>query len=162
MNPESIPMPRTEHSTALRIFTMALTPVLVLLLAGCQTETIRDPDPVAFVVSPIDDSHPRARLIVGSTPLHGNVVLSEPRFRPVGNFQQAQVTVRNLTQDRYTLEYRVDWFDDHDFSVDDRRVWHRLTLNAYEERALTSTGKTPQASKVTVIVRLPDDRTMQF
>jgi uncharacterized protein YcfL len=138
--------------------------LLPLALGGCQPETVQNPAPVPVVVapSPIDDSHPRARLIVGSPGLQGNIVLAEPRFRPVGNFQQAQVTVRNLTQDRYTLEYRIDWFDDQDFSVDDRRVWHRLTLNAYEERALTSTGKTAQASKVTVIVRLPDDRTMQF
>jgi uncharacterized protein YcfL len=142
----------------------AAAALLPLMLAGCQTENVQNPAPVPQVVapSPIDDSHPRARLIVGSTVLHGNIVLSDPRFRPVGNFQQAQVTVRNLTQDRYTLEYRIDWFDDHDFAVDDRRVWHRLTLNSYEERALTSTGKTQQATKVTVIVRLPDDRTMQF
>ena len=145
---------------------VALALTLPILIGGCQPEAVKSPEPIAEpiapVVSPIEDSHPRARLIVGSPDLQGSVVLTDPRFRPVGNFQQAQVTVRNLTENRYTLEYRVDWFDDQDFAVDDRRVWHRLTLNAYEERALTSTGKNPQASKVTVTVRLPDDRTMQF
>ena len=48
----------------------------------------------------VDTSDPRAKLVLASNGLAGNIGLLEPRFRKLGAFTQAQVTVQNRTPDR--------------------------------------------------------------
>ena len=104
-----------------------------------------------------DSSHPRAKLIVGSRQLSGKVIIVDPRFRLVGRLNQAEVTVKNLTETRYALEYKFEWQDNQGFSIDSGNVWHRFTLTPLQTRRFQSTGKTPQASAIIFMVRFPDD-----
>ena len=65
--------------------------------------------------------------------------------------------VYNLTETRYTLEYKFDWEDSQGFKVGSINSWHRFTLTAGEERTFTSTGKVPDATNIVFTVRFPDD-----
>ncbi len=114
--------------------------------------------PVAPVApATTDTSHPRAKLIVGSGQLAGKVVITDPRFRSVGRLNQAEVTVKNLTETRYALEYKFEWQDKQGFSIDSGNVWHPFTLTPLQTRRFQSTGKTPQASAIIFMIRFPDD-----
>lgn len=115
--------------------------------------TAADPPPL----SPVDDSHPRARLITGSRDLLGYIALTNPRFRQVGQLAQVNVNVENLSENRYTLEYRFEWMDDQGFAVDGKNVWHRFTLSPQGQTTVASMGKTPDAKNIVFTVRFPDD-----
>lgn len=136
---------RKNHSWML---TMALSCVLGSVI-GCATATGGR--------QIVDTSDPRARLITGSRDLLNRVVMVNPRFRPVGNLTQAEVTVQNLTDDRYMLEYKFEWSDPQGFSIGDAAVWHRFTLSPHQIRDMSSTGKTPEAQNLTFTIRYPDD-----
>lgn len=105
----------------------------------------------------VNTTHPRAKLIVGSEDLLGKIVLSQPRFKTVGTLTQAQVYVQNLTEDRYTLEYKFDWEDSQGFTIKGINAWRRFTLTPHQQEALVATGKNPNATNIVVTVRLPDD-----
>lgn len=110
----------------------------------------------------IDTSHPQAKLITGSEKLLNNVAIIDPRFRKVGQLTQAEVTVQNLTENRYTLEYKYDWEDSQGFTVDSRSVWHRFTLTPHQTQRFQSTGKTPEATTIIFTVRFPDDAFIEY
>lgn len=119
-----------------------------------QTEEV--PPPPA-----VDTSHPRAKLVLASNGLAGNIGLLEPRFRKLGAFTQAQVTIRNVSPDRYVLEYKFDWHDDDWFATGQKTVWHRFTLSPNQIETLQSMGKTPEASGIVLTVRFPEDATIK-
>lgn len=126
----------------------------VRLAQAEQTESLPPP-------SPVDTSHPRAKLVLASNGLAGNIGLLEPRFRKLGAFTQAQVTVRNLSLDRYVLEYKFDWHDEDWFATGQKTVWHRFTLSPNQIETLQSMGKTPEASGIVLTVRFPEDATIR-
>ncbi len=152
--------------------------VLALLLAGClwaaaagsglaggpgapevrlvQTQQSEDAPPSA-----VDTSHPRAKLVLASNGLAGNIRLLAPRFRKLGAFTQAQVTIRNLSPDRYVLEYKFDWHDEDWFATGQKTVWHRFKLSPNQIETLQSMGKTPEASGIVLTVRFPEDATIK-
>ena len=120
---------------------------------GCQAS----PASTSESVREIDYGAPRATLVVGSDQLRGRVDVGNSRFRSVGQLTQAQVMVQNMTETRYTLEYKFDWEDSQGFQVDSVNSWHRFTLTPGEARTFTSTGKVPDAKNIMFTVRLPDD-----
>ena len=105
----------------------------------------------------INSGIPKATLVIGSDRLRGRIDIGNSRFRSVGQLTQAQVMVQNMTETRYTLEYKFDWEDNQGFQVDSLNSWHRFTLTAGEARTFTSTGKVPDAKNIMFTVRLPDD-----
>ena len=150
------------------ILTLALCGILALALAplaACQYASMDHPSPglnpssrqEVVRTKAVDDSNPRAKLIVGSKKLVGYVVLLNPKFRQLGQMTQAQVTVQNLTDNRYSLEYKCDWFDAQGFKVGPRPVWQRFTLSPMITKTVTSMGKVPEARNIVFMVRLPDD-----
>lgn len=125
------------------------------LLAGCKSPP---PDPNAALdpgAPAIEESDPRARLILGQDVLRGRIKLESPRFRKVGNFTQTAVQVVNQSEDRFELEYQLVWRDDDDFEVSSS-AWKRFTLPGYEQEAIQAIANRPEASQITVTVRLPD------
>jgi len=129
----------------------------VLLLSGCQTPPTVAEHPGYISKSNLDDSDPRARLVLGSKALVGNIRMANLAFRKVGQFTQAQVGIQNLSNDRYNIEYRVEWEDANGFMVDQSGVWRRLTLSPTQIDTIMSTGKKPEAEKIVINLRLPDD-----
>ena len=130
--------------------TMAFT------VAACKPATVME-NPNFLMQDTLDDSHPRARLVLGSEKLVGNIRMANIKFRKVGLFTQAQVGIQNLSDVRYTLEYKVEWEDVDGFMLDQSAVWQRFTLAPTQIDSVTTTGKVAEAYKVVFTVRLPDD-----
>ncbi len=108
----------------------------------------------------VDKSHPRAKLVLGSNNLAGKIFLVEPRFRKIGNFTQAQLTIENRTTAKYILEYKFTWHDQDWFNTGQKTVWHRFSLTPNQVETLQSVGKTSDAANITLTVRFPDDATI--
>lgn len=126
-----------------------------IALGACNQTMTREPELVQN--RSIDQSHPRATLVLASEKLVGDVSLSNPVFQPAGQLTRAQVTVQNLSGVRYTLEYKFDWADAQGFNVNSLGSWQRFTLSPRQATRFTSTGKVPEATNITFTVRLPDD-----
>ena len=127
-----------------------------IFLSGCQTPPTVAENPGFIQKDSLDNSDPRARLVLSSK-LVGNVRMANLKFRKVGRFTQAQVGIQNLTRHRYNAEYRVEWEDRDGFMVDQSGVWRRITLGPTQIDTFTATGKKPQAERIVVNLRLPDD-----
>ena len=129
--------------------------VFASLVAGCNQQMAREqPDLIAG--PSLDTSYPGATLVLGTEELVGAIRLSAPRFRRVGQLTQAQVTVQNLTDSRYSLEYRFGWEDSQGFKAGDPGSWHRFSLAPRQIETFTSTGKVPEATNIVFTVRYPD------
>jgi len=105
----------------------------------------------------VDSSHPRVRLVLGSDDLYGDIKLVKARVAPIGNFIRGQASVQNLTDENYGLEYKFDWYDDEGFIVGKGGVWQRFMLGAREIRSFKSLGKSKNASRMQLTVRVPVD-----
>lgn len=125
-------------------------------LAGCNQALPRTGSGLV-PTSSVNDSHPRATLVLASEPLVQDIVLINPQFQSVGQLSRAQVTVQNLSEKRFSLEYKFDWEDAQGFSVNNAVAWQRFALSPRQVRKFTSTGKVPDATRITFTVRLPDD-----
>jgi uncharacterized protein YcfL len=101
-------------------------------------------------------TNPRAKLIIGSNELLGAVELSNPIFRNVGQLQQTQIQLDNLSNVMLELEYKIDWQDNSGFQAGAVNSWQFVSLTANGSEVLSSTGKVPEATRITVTVRLPD------
>lgn len=138
---------------------------LAFIMSGCQTGDNKTTDTPIMVepveppknIQTIDISNPRAKLVMGSEMLVGDIAIMDPKLRDHGALTQSQVTVQNASGTRYTLEYKFDWTDDQGFSVASINSWHRFTLAPREVRTFTSMGKQPNAKNIVFTVRLPDD-----
>lgn len=146
-------MKLTTTSSSLGIPTLI---VLVFMLAACKQASVAE-NPGFVKQDTLDDSHPRARLVLGSEKLVGNIRMANIRFRKVGLFTQAQIGIQNLSDVRYNLEYKIEWEDAGGFMVDQSGVWQRFTLSPTQIDTVTATGKVQEAHKVVFTVRLPDD-----
>lgn len=105
----------------------------------------------------IDDTHPRATLILGSSELVDNVLLTNVRVAKIGLLNKAGIDVQNLTDNRYTLEYKFVWRDKNGFAIDVSNVWHRFVLTPRKIKSFQSVGKTEDAYTIQFTVRFPDD-----
>jgi uncharacterized protein YcfL len=127
--------------------------LVTVMSSGCIFDSVRPPT----AVPTIDTQDPRAKLVLGSEDLLGKVALGDTKLRQVGVLTQAQVTVQNLTDNRYTLEYRFDWRDSQGFDVGSLNTWHRFTLTPRQTQTFNSMGKTPAANNIVFNLRVVDD-----
>jgi len=133
--------------------------LLTAFVAGCNEPVgPGNPNIRQYQQNTIDTSNPRMRLILGSEDLIGKVALVDVRFGTAGTLPRAEVTVQNLTNDRYTLEYMYHWEDRQGFGVDVNPVWKRFVLGPREIKSFQSLGPSPEAWSAIFTVRLPDDR----
>jgi uncharacterized protein YcfL len=128
----------------------------VFILTACQVPTVAE-NPGFIARSTLDNSDPRARLVLGSRKLVGNIRMANLHFRKVWRLTQAQVGIQNLSNDRYTVEYRVEWEDKNGFMVDQSGVWRRMTLSPSQIDTISATGKVPEAEHIVINLRMPDD-----
>ena len=68
------------------------------------------------------------------------------------------MTVQNLTWSTHNLEYKFEWADSQGFTVDNPTVWHRFTLTPHQVQSFKSTGKKPEAKRITFTVRPVEDK----
>ena len=128
-------------------------------LAGCNEPVgTGNPNIRHYQQNTIDASNPRMRLVLGSEALVGQVALVDVRIGNAGSLPRAEVSVQNLTNNRYTLEYLFHWEDRQGFSIPGNPVWKRFVLGPREIRSFQAVGPSPEAWSATFTVRLPDDR----
>jgi len=142
--------------TGYKLFPLLTTLSALFVLSGCNQYGVRAEQELVSNSS-VNQEDPRATLVLASRDLVGDIRLSSPRFQSVGDLTRAQVTVQNLSENRYTLEYRFEWADYQGFATGGLSSWHRYTLSPREARKFTSTGKVPEATSITFTTRLPDD-----
>lgn len=140
-----------------RQYLLLISMISALALGGCNTTGAGDPNIRHYKQDTITDSHPRARLVLGSANLVDHIAMVDVRMGSVGQLQRAEVSVQNLSNDRYVLEYMVSWEDRDGFSINDNKVWKRFELGPREIRSFQSVASNPSAYALTMTVRLPDD-----
>ena len=137
----------------------ALVASLSLLLLGACKATLPVSEPVGRQIpqDTVDASNPRARLVLGGQRLVGEIALLDARLGTAGALAKGEVSVQNLSNDRYTLEYQYAWEDSEGFAIGENRVWQRFMLGPRELRSFRSVASDPKAYRFTFTVRLPDD-----
>lgn len=148
-------MGKSKMKSKIKIVTLLLTVGLAYNLSGCSATKGANMKYKAQRV--IDDTHPRATLILGSTELVDNVLITNVNVAKAGLLNRAGVDVQNLTDDRYTLEYKFVWRDKQGFEVDAGNTWHRFVLSPRKIKSFQSVGKTQEAYAMQFTVRFPDD-----
>jgi len=124
-------------------------------IGGCAVQHGANVERVAD--SSIDVTHPRAELVLASTELLRKLVMVNVRFGAVGTLQRAEFGMQNVSSKKLVLEYKVEWQDQGGFTVSNNSVWHRFSLAPKEMKNMQTVGKVPEAYKIQVITRLPDD-----
>lgn len=127
------------------------------LLSACNTTPQSDPNVRHYQQNTINATNPRARLILGSKDLVGQIALVDARLGSAGALAKAEVSVQNLSNNRYTLEYQYAWEDREGFSISENRVWKRFVLGPRDLKSFRSVAGDPKAYGFTLTVRLPDD-----
>lgn len=105
----------------------------------------------------LDTSYGPLTRVIASDKLIGYIAVVNPRIGQTGAFTKAQVTVQNLTQNRYSLEYQFQWQDAQQFSVGDPRPWKRFVLGPKEAKIIQEMALNKDAVRTIFTVRLPDD-----
>ena len=105
----------------------------------------------------LDTSYPPLTRIIASDDLIGYIAVVNARIGQTGVFTKGQVTVQNLTQNRYSLEYQFQWQDTQQFSISDPRPWKRFVLGPKEAKIIQEMALNKDAVRAIFTVRLPDD-----
>ena len=146
------------------MFVSVLCLAAVGLVAGCakrvsQPESGLEPGsnmPIKHTRA-VDTSYAPLTRVIASDKLIGYIAVVNPRVGQTGAFTKAQVTVQNLTQNRYNLEYQFQWQDAQQFQVGEPRPWKRFTLGPKEAKVIKEMALNPDAVRTIFTVRLPDD-----
>ncbi|ACL02528.1 hypothetical protein Dalk_0823 [Desulfatibacillum aliphaticivorans] len=109
---------------------------------------------------PIDESHPGIRLVIGGKDLTKQVRLVNPKIAPLGKLKKGMVQLRNVSDNRLTLEYKFDWMDEDGFLIGDGGIWERFSIGPGGVKTLQTVGKSPKAAQMQVTVRFPGDAFM--
>jgi uncharacterized protein YcfL len=83
--------------------------------------------------------------------------MANVNVRKVGSLSQANIAFQNISSERLHLEYRIEWEDKDGFVVDQSGAWRQIVLAPTQIDSVMSVGKTPNAEKVVVTLREPDD-----
>jgi len=105
----------------------------------------------------VDTSYPGLKRVIASDYLIGYISVVNPKLGQAGNFSKAQVTVQNLTQNRYSLEFQYQWEDDGGFAVGTPRPWKRFVLGPKEANNFSEMALRQDAKQAVFTVRLVDD-----
>ena len=109
----------------------------------------------------IDDSFAGLKRVIASDYLLGSISVINPKIGEKGNFSKAQVTVKNLTQNRYELECQYQWEDQDGFAAGDPRPWHRFVLGPKELKNIFEMALRQDAKQAVFTVRQVDDSSVK-
>lgn len=136
---------------------------ILIQITGCTT--VSQPEPGLYTnsnqeiiqTSGVDISYPALKRVIASESLIGYIGIANPRLGQAGSFAKGQVTVQNLTENRYSLEYQYQWEDSQGFTVGTPRPWKRFILAPKEVENIPEMALRQEAVKAVFTVRLPDD-----
>ncbi len=145
------------------LFYTAVCAVVLVLMSACgkvsQPEKGVEPGSNMRIkhTSAVDTTYAPLTRIIASDKLIGYISVVNPKVGQTGAFTKAQVTVQNLTQNRYSLEYQFQWQDAQQFSVGTPRSWKRFVLGPKEAKIIQEMALNKDAIRTIFTVRLPDD-----
>ncbi len=133
------------------------------VLTGCAT--VSQPEPGLDTYSnqeiiqtrAVDTSYPGLKRLIASDALIGYISVVNPKLGKKGDFTKAQVTVQNLTENRYAVEYQYQWEDDAGFAVGTPRPWKRFVLGPMQAKNFSEMALQKDATKTVFTIRLVDD-----
>lgn len=136
---------------------------LASLVSGCAT--VSQPDPGLDTYSnqeiiqtrAVDTSYPGLKRVIASDQLIGYISVANPKLGPKGAFTKAQVTVQNLTENRYAVEGQFQWEDQSGFAVGSPRPWKRFVLGPKQAKNFSEMALQKDAKQTIFTVRLVDD-----
>ncbi|WP_462326724.1 DUF1425 domain-containing protein [Desulfobaculum sp.] len=96
----------------------------------------------------------RAKLVVGDKALLDNLALTNVHFGKVGNFTRATVTLQNLADTYYHIEWNVQWLDREGFPVESYSVWQQEDMTPNMLQPVKFVGKHPDAWGFVINVRM--------
>ena len=141
----------------MKIITLLLSSVLALGLSACATESSHSLGTMDSVCNSqenlVDDSHPRATLILSSSQLGCEILLTDVTLGDRGLLARASVNVQNLTDKDVEFEYKFSWRDREGFPIERGNVWRYHSLIPHEGYRALSVGKSQEAYAITFLVR---------
>ncbi len=105
----------------------------------------------------VDTTYPGLKRVIASDYLIGYIGVVNPKLANNGAFPKAQVSVQNLTQNRYELECQYQWEDNSGFEVGSPRPWKRFVLGPKEVKNFAEMALRKEAKNAIFTVRLVDD-----
>lgn len=141
----------------------AMALVFAGIVSGCTT--VSQPDPGLDTYSnqeiiqtrAVDTSYPGLKRMIASDQLIGYISVVNPKLGQKGQFTKAQVTVQNLTENRYEVECQFQWEDESGFAVASPRPWKRFVLGPKQARNFAEMALQQEAKQTIFTVRLVDD-----
>lgn len=148
-----------------KYYCLATLCIAVGILSGCTETIVSQPEaelPLGsnMAIKPtraIDTSYGPLTRIIASDQLIGYIAVVNPRIGQTGAFTKAQVTVQNLTQNRYNMEYQFQWEDAQRFAVGSPRPWVRFVLGPQEAKNIQEMALNKDSIRAKFTIRLPDD-----
>lgn len=147
-----------KHTNTILLFTTVLfTGLLVGCVAQKEPGLNTNSNQEIILTKGVDTSYPGLTRITGSDELVGYISIVNPKLGNKGNFTKAQVTVQNLTKNRYEVECQYQWEDESGFSVGTPRPWKRFVLGPLQAKNFSEMALQQEAKKTIFTVRLVDD-----
>jgi uncharacterized protein YcfL len=112
---------------------VAVFAIVLLLFSGCMHKNVSN-----VTYDSMDKN------VINNELLQEKVAIISHRDRINNDLLQMQVTIQNLTDDTYELEYKVTWLDGSGFNLDST-PWLPLTLNGRERRNIEQLAHTQKA-----------------
>ncbi len=147
----------------MRIFSVVLLEVffVVFALSGCVSQPElglnTSSNQEIIQTKAVDTSYPGIKRLIASDDLIGYIAVVNPILGKKGDFTKAQVTVQNLTENRYEVEYQYQWEDGSGFAVGSPRPWKRFVLGPKQAKNFAEMALRKDAVKTIFTVRLVDD-----
>ena len=95
----------------------------------------------------------RLEVIYASAEAETMVTVTNPMFRPVGNFMMMNVKAQNVSTVAARFEYKVDWYDQEGFPLKGVSGWQTLILSPNQVEDLRVAGQVKGAYRARVTVR---------
>jgi uncharacterized protein YcfL len=136
---------------------------LTALSGGCSTVSLPDEGLDTYSNQDIiqnravDTSYPGLKRLIASDQLIGYIAIVNPKLGMTGDFTKAQVTLQNLTENRYAVEYQFQWEDQDGFVVGSPRPWKRFVLGPRQAKNFQEMALQKDARQTVFTVRLVDD-----
>ncbi len=143
-------------------FFFSAASLFIVLIAGCggnSSVPLLNTSPNQEIIEQrgVDTTYTNLIRIVSSDELLEYVKIINPFMGKTGAYTKVQVTLQNLTLNRFTLEYQCQWQDAIGFAAGTPRPWTRLVLTSREAEIVQEVALHPKAVKAVFTIRLPDD-----
>lgn len=103
----------------------------------------------------VDETNPRITVIYGNEEFNGKVYIVRKFLDDSGNLTKCSVTLQNVSQDTFVVEYQFRWLEESGMPVMQTPAWTRMTMAPNAVKPIINMAKTQAAKNVEFTIRLP-------